>query len=355
MQRVSQPPLPPNQPRQGQNRASQYPTYIPDEEVGHRRNVDMNNVNIRRLTNNLTAPEDVQMSPYDVNFRQPKSYTDDSGYRANPPRHSVYQHSESPANIGSPTRNTIIGQAQIRVESPAVYVNGMENHQYSQAPNGSEYPYDNANISKGGNEEIITDDLLRKSSSMEEKLDDEMNELIKQQSDPISVYQKTPEFIFFIFFLTYFWTLCLTFAPVVFSPSLNENSFISPRDYYKRNGWYTGSDVMRIAEPIGGVILHFFLFFHSKIFREPSTLDMVVIVSFMLGSGVYGQGAGWRGSAIMFKNALETISPPTDDSLGVLHSFMQNVWERIVGNYLYIGKRVRQPFPFFFITRQFDA
>eukprot|EP01039_Chlorochromonas_danica_P008019 gene8020-8845_t len=146
-------------------------------------------------------------------------------------------------------------------------------------------------------------------------------------------------FLFGLFFVSNLWTFVLTLLPVV--------TDVSPNNYYGHHpDWYTGSDVVRIVEPIGGGLFNFFLFFHSGILNSASASastnlskrDLSCVVFFLLGLGIYHQGAGFHSAATMIKSALDTLD---DDAVNNSRDFkdlfyyLRTLWEHIISHYLY--------------------
>lgn len=136
-------------------------------------------------------------------------------------------------------------------------------------------------------------------------------------------------YILWLFLLNNFWTFILTLIPVI--------ATVGPNNYYAgHHDWYTGNDVIRFIEPIGGLPINFLVFYKSGIFRSVpfSQNDVAVIALFFLGAAIYGQGAGFHSAANMFKNSLETIYTD-DDRYEDLYYYMRTVWEHDVAHYLY--------------------
>lgn len=135
--------------------------------------------------------------------------------------------------------------------------------------------------------------------------------------------------IFCYYLLTLLWTLLLTAIPIFAN--------LPPKNYYPNHpGWYTGNDLMRLLEPIGGVPLNFLVFHSSGIFtRDLSVENMICIYVFIFATAVYGQGAGFHSASNMFKNSLNTIWNGHDDALGNLNYYMYIVWEHEAGHYMY--------------------
>lgn len=130
------------------------------------------------------------------------------------------------------------------------------------------------------------------------------------------------------FFITYLWSLVLSAMPVLFN--------IGPFDYYvKHNDWYTGGDVVRFIEPIGGLLLNFSVFYKSGIFKKDlSRRTYFALLLFMLGAGIYGQGSSFHSASAMFYSALESIHSQRD-GVTDLKYYMQTVWQHITSHYLY--------------------
>ena len=144
--------------------------------------------------------------------------------------------------------------------------------------------------------------------------------------------------IFFLLFLTQFWTLVMTFIPVI--------GDVQPKDYYDRKGWsYGGADVMRFLEPVISLPLNFALFCLSGILmgydiRNP-TKEMeksFFIAVWVLAAAVCQQGAGFHSCANMLKNAFETLpiySNPVDDGTQEFYYYIRTWWEHLVSHYMY--------------------
>jgi hypothetical protein len=133
--------------------------------------------------------------------------------------------------------------------------------------------------------------------------------------------------IFGIFSLTYLWTLVLTVLPVVIS--------IGPNNYYNHRNWYSGSDVIRLIEPFGGLILNFLVLYKSGILKkDQNKRNNLCVMTFIFGAGVYLQGSSLHSASTMFKNSLETTDH--DDRLASdLAYYMRTVWEHIISHYMY--------------------
>ncbi len=134
--------------------------------------------------------------------------------------------------------------------------------------------------------------------------------------------------IFITFTVTYAWTLLLTAIPLTVG--------VGPYTYYAgHRDWYSGNDMMRIIEPIGGFILNFIVLQNSGIFRKEKTKrNLACIFIFFFGAALYSQGAGYHSAANMFKNALDKIEYD-DPNLTDLAYYMRTIWEHIVGHYMY--------------------
>jgi hypothetical protein len=124
------------------------------------------------------------------------------------------------------------------------------------------------------------------------------------------------------------WTLLLTVLPVVVE--------IQPKNYYAHHpDWYSGADIMRFIEPIGGLPLNVWILYKSGIFQAPlHKTKWIPLCIFFFGAAIYQQGAGFHSASAMFKNAVETL-PAQDDQVNDLHYYMRTVWEHEVSHYLY--------------------
>ncbi len=131
-----------------------------------------------------------------------------------------------------------------------------------------------------------------------------------------------------LFTLSYFWTLFMTGLPVAFN--------VGPERYYAHHyGWYSGNDVIRFMEPVGGLIINFMLVYRSGIFKKDlSPFSTILIVFFFFGVALYEQGAGFHSAANMFKNGMQTIDFD-DRDMKDMYYWMRNIWEHIVSHYLY--------------------
>ena len=71
-----------------------------------------------------------------------------------------------------------------------------------------------------------------------------------------------------MFVLIHIWTIVLTFIPVF--------ADVGPTDLYpKHDDWYGGDDIIRIIEPIGGLVIHMFILWvltHSRTHLHTSLL-----------------------------------------------------------------------------------
>ena len=90
--------------------------------------------------------------------------------------------------------------------------------------------------------------------------------------------------IFLSLFSTFIWTLILTAVPVVVD--------VGPTNYYQgHDNWYTGADVMRFLEPIGGLPLNFWVLLQSGLFqRQSSQFNTFIIYLFMIAAAICQQG-----------------------------------------------------------------
>lgn len=125
------------------------------------------------------------------------------------------------------------------------------------------------------------------------------------------------------------WTLLMTGLPLFLT--------VQPTTYYaNHDGWYTGDDVMRFIEPVGGLLINFAILKQSRIFDTPLQYkELATVYVFLFGSSIYLQGSAFHAAANMFKNALESYPYNTDRTLRDLHYYMRTVWEHDVGHYLY--------------------
>lgn len=139
--------------------------------------------------------------------------------------------------------------------------------------------------------------------------------------------------VLLLFFVAMIWTIYMTFLPVVVT--------IPPTDYYlKYNGWYTGNDVLRFLEPIGGSLLHFSIILASGIFKSDlstrNSCEKLCVFTFMFGIALYVQGAAFHSASNMFKNDLESVMQIHDDAvIKDLHFWMRTVWEHQISHYIY--------------------
>ncbi len=103
-------------------------------------------------------------------------------------------------------------------------------------------------------------------------------ELLKHESDNIIYY----------LFLSNVWTFLLVFLPVMIE--------IQPNNYYvKHENWYSGNDVMRLIEPIGGLPWNFLILMESGIFQQKNSIERLFIISvFIFGGTIYGQGIFYK-------------------------------------------------------------
>ena len=67
--------------------------------------------------------------------------------------------------------------------------------------------------------------------------------------------------ILLYFLIANIWTFVLTSIPVLTNTG--------PDNYYAHHpDWYTGDDVIRFIEPVGGLLINFFILYRSGIFKE---------------------------------------------------------------------------------------
>lgn len=148
---------------------------------------------------------------------------------------------------------------------------------------------------------------------------------INQYPLDVNIPYKT---ILSIFIITYVWTLALVAIPVFIS--------VGPQTFYEgHKNWFSGSDIIRLVEPFGGLILNFLVFYYSGILKKDSSKrHSLCIYLFIFGGGVYLQGAAFHTSSTMFKNGLETVDYNNRD-LTDLAYYMRTVWEHIASHYMY--------------------
>ncbi len=92
---------------------------------------------------------------------------------------------------------------------------------------------------------------------------------------------------------------------------------VPPSNYYPQQPlWFTGNDIIRLLEPIGGTIFAICLFMHSRVLAKwpLRTCDIITVLVFSLGIGMFGQGGGYHSASNMFKHSLETIMEQHDDA-----------------------------------------
>lgn len=126
------------------------------------------------------------------------------------------------------------------------------------------------------------------------------------------------------------WTAVLVTLPV--------SANVGPDNYYEGHSqWYTGDDVLRFIEPVGGLLWNSIILYHSGIIWKPlDERSMLLIGLYLFGCSLYLQGGAFHSAATMFKNALQTIRDDRDDdSLDALNYYIRNVWEHGVAHYLY--------------------
>jgi hypothetical protein len=137
--------------------------------------------------------------------------------------------------------------------------------------------------------------------------------------------------LFALFFWSCLWTLLMTTIPVM--------ATLQPNDYYAHHpNWYTGDDVARFLEPIGGFLFNFYILTRSSILKDPERMSYgeVLIFIFFLGSAIYGQGAGFHSASNMFKNGFESILTIHDDDVAKdFNYWLRNTWEHDVSHYVY--------------------
>lgn len=128
------------------------------------------------------------------------------------------------------------------------------------------------------------------------------------------------------------WTLILTTIPIV--------TDLPPDNYYTYTNWYTGSDIIRLLEPIGGTVLNFIIFYRSGIFKhvDHNSHSRAAVLVFLLGLGIYSQGAGFHSASCMYKSAMESFDDDLvadNDKFKDLIYYARTIWEHIVSHYLY--------------------
>jgi hypothetical protein len=132
----------------------------------------------------------------------------------------------------------------------------------------------------------------------------------------------------YLFLASYLWTLILTGVPLAFT--------VGPVTYYANHpDWYTGDDVMRFLEPVGGMLFNFMILYKSGVFKkELDWTETVWVMMFFLGAALYEQGAGFHSASNMFKNAMQTIDYD-DRDMTDLYFWMRTIWEHIISHYIY--------------------
>lgn len=126
------------------------------------------------------------------------------------------------------------------------------------------------------------------------------------------------------------WTALLVSIPV--------STDVGPNNYYANHPeWYTGDDVMRFIEPVGGVLVNSLIFYHSGIFASPlNEASMAMVGVYLFGCALYLQGGATHAAANMIKNAMKTISNGRDDDYyDPLYYYIRTVWEHGVAHYIY--------------------
>lgn len=149
-------------------------------------------------------------------------------------------------------------------------------------------------------------------------------------NDDIAKSKEPYTWIAFYLLLTNLWTLLLVTIPVV--------TQVGPTNYYEgHHDWYTGNDVIRFIEPIGGLLLNFLVFFKSGIFKNNLSIgEIVCVCTFMFGAALYLQGAAFHSASNMYKNSLEEMRNNRDDDyFDPLAYYMRTVWEHEVSHYIY--------------------
>lgn len=136
--------------------------------------------------------------------------------------------------------------------------------------------------------------------------------------------------IVFYLLVANLWTIVLVAVPVL--------TQVGPTDYYhSHDHWYTGNDVLRFIEPVGGLLLNFFVFLKSGIFKKSLSIgEIICVFTFMFGASLYVQGAAFHSASNMYKNSLEEIRTDRDDDfLNPLEYYTRTVWEHGVSHYIY--------------------
>jgi hypothetical protein len=153
---------------------------------------------------------------------------------------------------------------------------------------------------------------------------------IRLESDDV-LTNESYTWITFYFCLTTLWTAFLVTLPVA--------TQVSPTNYYAHHpGWYTGNDVIRFIEPVGGLLLNCLVMYKSGILSEKklSSATWWVMGIFVFGCSLYLQGGAFHSASNMFKNSLEQIQNKYDDDrYDSLHMYMRTVWEHEVSHYIY--------------------
>ena len=155
--------------------------------------------------------------------------------------------------------------------------------------------------------------------------------------------------IFLSFLCANAWTIILTTIPVVIK--------IKPNNYYAGHpNWYTGNDVIRYIEPVGGLPLNFWILLESQIFLrlDKKPLNVFIVFLFMLSAAVYQQGAGFHSASNMIKNAITSaLDIHNDDTLQSVYYWVRNVWEHIVSHYMYAAGLAFMQFTYAFAYKDF--
>lgn len=134
-----------------------------------------------------------------------------------------------------------------------------------------------------------------------------------------------------VLFLTVtLWTLILTAIPIL--------TTVGPDNYYPRHpGWFTGDDIIRFIEPIGGVPFNFVILYRSGIFESnqpDARYAGACMFTFMVGAALCAQGGGYHSASNMFQNCLETLDLDDDGSKALFY-YMRMFWQHQVSHYIY--------------------
>jgi hypothetical protein len=146
------------------------------------------------------------------------------------------------------------------------------------------------------------------------------------------------KFLFILFFLSNLWSLLFTSLPVIMD--------IPPDLYSKYKDWYTGNDIMRLLDPVGNLLINFYIFMNSGIFNglisttliettiERKKEKFIIIFIFIFGIACAQQGAAFHSASNMFKNSMQSI-PELDDVENDIYFWMRTVWEHGISHYMY--------------------